>query len=126
MSLPNQTSRVTTGESIGNKGVRGKWILGRALRVSLLVYISSYLALSLQGRYEPELIGVGVVKQFGWAPRGFVTDFRWNYTLIAIYFPLYLLDTRLWHTTEAASSDRYPVNDVTAAEIGRVYEAWKK
>lgn len=97
------------------------WIR-RTLLVLLTAYVGSYLALSVQGRFEPALIGLNGVKRYMWAPCGFVTDFRWNRTLLAAYMPLYLLDTRLWHTT--ADLDCYPVNSVPASEIGRVYRAW--
>jgi hypothetical protein len=96
----------------------------RILIAVFAVYSISYLILSLQGRYEPQAIGLNGVKWYGWAPRGFVTDFRWNSSIGAFYLPLYSLDTSLWHTSDRAYSDRYPVNKVSASEIGRVYHAW--
>lgn len=104
--------------------LKRRWIR-ITLWTALAAYIGSYLVLSVQGRFEPAIIGLDV-KSYGWAPRGFVTDFRWNDTLIGAYIPLYLLDTRLWHTPEKARSDRYPVNSVPANEIGRVYKAWRE
>ena len=126
MSLPNRTSRVPTGKSVENKEAREKSRLVATLLASLAIYIGSYLALSVQGSFEPAVIGLGGVKRFMWAPRGFVTHFRWNSTMRAAYMPLYLLDTRLWHTSDDAYSDRYPVNSVPASEIDKVYAAWSE
>lgn len=89
-------------------------------------YILSYLVLSLQGRYEPSAIGLNGVKWYQWAPSGFVTDFRWNRSMSTGFLPLHFLDTKLWHTADSAYSKRYPVNEVSASEIGRVYRAWSQ
>ncbi len=98
--------------------------IGFALSAVVGAYILSYLALSLQGRYEPSAIGLNGVKWYRWAPRGFVTDFRWNSSMGAAFLPLHFLDTKLWHTSGRAHSERYPVNEVSASEIARVYRAW--
>lgn len=98
--------------------------IGLILCVTLAaLYIGSYLVLSLQGRYEPSVVGGNGVKRFQWAPRGFVTDFlRWDRTMSAVYFPLHFLDTSLWHTPDLARSERYPANEVSGSE--RVYREW--
>jgi hypothetical protein len=82
------------------------------LALLLIVYIVSYLALSLQGRYEPGAIGTSGVKWYEWAPSGFVTDHKWNRLLICPYYPLYLFDCRYWHTENEADGNKYPVNKV--------------
>jgi len=96
-----------------------------ALIASLLaVYVADYLRRTLQGRYEPGTIGLNGVKTYAWAPRGFVSDFRWNPNFIRFYLPLLVLDQGLWHTWEAAETGKYPVNRVGRDEIGKVYAAW--
>ena len=96
----------------------------RVIMTAACAYAGSYLVLSLLGRYEPAVIGSAGVKWYKWAPRGFVTDFKDNRTLTYFYFPLLLLDVHCWHTHDRARSGWYPVNEVTADEIGKVYEAW--
>ena len=103
--------------------LKRKWIFVTLL-VTLSAYIGSYLALSLQGRFEPSAIGLNGVKWYACAPRGFVTEFQWNSNLQTVYLPLYVLDTKLWHTSDDAYSDRYPINEIPADEIGQVYRAW--
>lgn len=88
------------------------------------VYVCSYLVLSLMGRYEPEAIGTNGVKWYAWAPKGFVHEFRWNMPMYFAYYPLYVLDRKLWHTRNRTG--RYPVNEVPVEEIYRVYEAWDR
>ena len=77
-----------------------------------LIYVGTYVVLSLAGRYEPAGWGSGGVKWYAWAPRGFVRDYRWNRALMCTFFPLYYLDTHFWHTHDAADSGDYPVNKV--------------
>jgi|GEM_PF-1835086 len=93
---------------------------------AVAAYVATYLWLSLHGRYEANVIGSGGVKWYMWAPKGFVTDFRWNKTLKRVFSPLLFLDTKLWHTWEKAEDDdsSYPVNEVSAEDIWKVYEAW--
>ena len=100
--------------------------IGITLSVAVGAYVVSYLVLSLQGRYEPSAIGLNGVKWYRWAPRGFVTDFRWSSSFAAVFLPLHFLDTKMWHTSDRARFDRYPVNEVSASEIGRVYQAWSQ
>lgn len=99
--------------------------IASALVASILAaYVADYLRRTVYGRYEPWTIGLNGVKTYAWAPRGFVSDFRWNTDLMRFYLPLVILDQRLWHTWEAAESGKYPVNRVGRDEIGKVYAAW--
>jgi hypothetical protein len=100
----------------------GKWIILTLLAL-LVIYLSSYLCLSLGGRYEPAGIGLNGVKSYNWAPRGFVTDYRWNRAPEAFYLPLYAVDILFWHTIDAADSGHYPVNRVDRKDIWKVYKA---
>jgi len=98
------------------------WI-SRILIFLLNAYVGSYIILSVQGRFEPAAFGLNGVKAYIWAPRGFLSHFRWNQTLRAAYMPIYWLDTRFWHTMDDAYTDRYPVNSNPASEFGRVHQA---
>jgi hypothetical protein len=116
-------------ELMSGKTVVGKrlvnWLLVAAAAGLLLsLYVGSYVLLSLGGRYESASIGLGGVKNYGWAPRGFVDDFVWDRSLMRVYFPLYQLDVRCWHTYADADSGKYPINEVAPEDIGRVYQAW--
>lgn len=86
-------------------------------------YVGSYLVLSLNGTYEPGSIGLNGVKSYSWAPRGFVTDFRWRRGLMVSYSPLYIVDQRYWHTPDKAYSGVYPVDWVSQEDIWKVYRA---
>ena len=91
----------------------------------LFVYVGGYLILSVSGRFEPEAIGLNGVKWYAWAPQGFVHNFRWSKPLKLVFTPLWIADTRLWHTSGKAESGRYPVDRVDQKNIGKVYQAWK-
>jgi hypothetical protein len=80
---------------------RRKLIFG-AISILFLAYAGSYLALSLRGRYEPAVIGLNGVKWYHWAPNGFVNEFRWHQGVMLVYYPLYILDIRVWHTSDKA------------------------
>jgi hypothetical protein len=69
------------------------------LVVGLLVvaaYVFSYVLISARGRFEPSLIGLNGVKRYGWAPEGFVSEFKWSRPKLLFYYPLYLIDTRFF------------------------------
>jgi hypothetical protein len=101
------------------------WLLVVAAVVLLLsVYVSSYVLMSVRGRYEPGAIGLGGVKDYRWAPSGFVDHFVWDRTLMCVYVPLHQLDVRCWHTDADAERGKYPINEVAPEDIGQVYEAW--
>lgn len=103
-----------------------KFLVPATLALGLFAYIGSYLWRSTQGRYEPAAVGLNGVKWYRWAPSGFVTDFRWNQTLMLVYYPLFFLDTRFWHSREDAYHGRYPINEVQDEDIGKVYRARKR
>ena len=93
------------------------------LLVLLVTYIGSYIILSKRGCYEPAAIGLGGVKAYGWAPRGFVDGYIWNRWPMIVYLPLWSLDMRFWHTDKKVWSGEYPVNEVKREEIWKVYKA---
>ena len=92
--------------------------------IAIAAYIISYLPLTFTGRYEPAGIGLSGVKFYSWAPRGFVDNFRWDKKRIYLYLPLIALDIYLWHTSDKALSDKYPINKVHPDDIWKVYKAW--
>jgi hypothetical protein len=99
-------------------------LLAFALLGILLAYVGNYVARSLQGRYEPAVIGLGGVKWYDWAPKGFVTDLQWDADLMRFYYPLWVLDDRLWHRPVSSSGrTSYPINE--PEHIGEVYRAWE-
>ena len=99
-----------------------KW-LSIALVALLVIYVGTYLRLSVTGRYEPASIGLNGVKSYAWAPAGFVTDYKWNSAPELIFVPLYALDISFWHTYDLAGSGRYPINKVDQKDIWKVYKA---
>ncbi len=107
-----------TGDAMGIKTV-----LGIALLALLLAYIFSYVGLSAGGCYEPAAIGLGGVKSYSWAPRGFIADYKWRHWPMFVYLPLWALDRHLWHTDDKSRSGRYPVDEVKLEDIWKVYKA---
>jgi hypothetical protein len=97
-----------------------------AIALLFAFYIGSYVKRSLGGRYEPASIGLKGVKWYDWAPRGFVTDFRWDVRLMFFYFPLHAADRLWWHKSEQDDDGKYPINEVAPDDIGNVYRAWKR
>ena len=93
-----------------SRSTRIKIILVASLTLALFAYVGSYLSRSMQGRYEPASIGLNGVKSYAWAPKGFVTDFKWNHPFMRVYFIPYYLDSQLWHTSDDAYGNIYPVN----------------
>jgi hypothetical protein len=93
---------------------RYRTVQSLCLAVCLLVciYIGVYALLSLNGRYEPAVVGLDHVKWYGWAPQGFVQESQWNRSLMWIFLPLYYLDTHFWHKGEHSDSGKYPINEV--------------
>jgi hypothetical protein len=87
-----------------------RW-LAIALVPLLGLYVGSYLALSLRGRYEPSVWGLNGVKWYSWAPAGFVEDLHWNHPIRITYLPLYCLDTQFWHREGYRERDgKYPIH----------------
>lgn len=80
------------------------------LGLAVALYVGSYVALSLQGRYEAFLWGVSGVKARAWIPNGFETKGNLNVGVFYAFYPLWYLDHRYWHTPDKAGSGLYPVN----------------
>ena len=103
--------------------MRNVKVLSIVLLTLLLVYVGTYVAISVDGCYEPVAIGLNGVKAYGWAPHGFVTHYTWNRWPL-FYLPLWSLDNRAWHTEAKVFSGRYPVDEVKREDIWKVYEAY--
>jgi hypothetical protein len=88
------------------------------------LYCGSYLLCSVQGRFEPMIIGLNGVKCYSWAPRGFCHEYKWNHKRERLYYGLWFLDTHLWHRSDLSTDSRYPKNE--PADILDVYRAWKE
>jgi len=89
-----------------------------------VIYVVSYIWISARGRFEPGQIGLNGVKRYSWAPEGFVNEFKWNHHKMLFYYPLYYIDTELFHDSDEQYSGRFPINEVPKSEIGKVYRAW--
>ena len=88
----------------------------------LVIYIGSYVVLSVGGCYEPAAIGLGGVKAYAWAPRSFYVGNQWQRCPM-IYAPLFILDRQLWHTQEKSWSGQYPIDKVKREDIWKLYQA---
>ena len=89
----------------------------RSLTLALFVlvlcgYVAVYVALSLNGRYQPAGWGACGVKWYSWAPAGFVRerDSHWSGPMMCVFLPLYYVDTHYWHRDADSDSGKYPVN----------------
>jgi hypothetical protein len=83
-----------------------------ALVTLCAMYVLSYSALSVSGRYEPAAWGTNGVKWYSWAPAGFVRskDLAWRRHTLLMFYPLYRLDTKFWHTEAKMFTGKYPAN----------------
>ena len=90
----------------------------------ILLYVVSYIVLSLNGQFEPSLIGTNGVKEYSWAPSGFVNDYKWNRAYRNTFLPLWFIDTHCWHQWNDAYSGSYPIHD--PQNIEDVYRGWAK
>ena len=71
-----------------------------------------YLVLSLNGRYEPMGWGLSGVKDYQWAPVGFVKDFKWRMPMIWIFLPDWEVDRFFWHTEDRMYDGKLPANRI--------------
>ena len=82
--------------------------MGKVFAMVLAVYIGSYLTLTLFGRPEVATSGLSGPKTYGWAPYGFFDSSAHHWTkLMFPYFPLYVIDIRVWHKDIPAGTKRY-------------------
>ncbi len=73
----------------------------------LLAYVGSYVTLSLNGYYYPGAYGLQGEKWFNWSPAGFSSrkEYRWSYTMMFFYLPLWEVD-RIWiHPVDFGTTD---------------------
>lgn len=81
------------------------------------LYTSTYLVLTLNGRYEPITFGAGHVKTYRWSPAGFDLDYpqapATTRALMRIFLPLYMADISQWHADVRSGYDGdYPIRRV--------------
>ena len=92
-------------------------MVSRLCAFLLMAYILAYAILSLNGRYEPEFVGLAGVKSYAWAPYGFYdADHAWKGSLYArqhpeertggwrnsiimVFGPLWIVDIHFIHCT---------------------------
>ena len=96
---------------------RGLWVCAGVKCVKVLcflvvAYVVVYVVLSMNGSYEPDAFSLRGVIDYEWAPFGFYAkpvpkrsaatrdvDFGdWNRVMLRIFFPLWYIDIRLFHT----------------------------
>jgi hypothetical protein len=78
---------------------------GVFLFLAFFGYVSIYFVLSLNGQYEPEIVGAQGVKSYVWAPAAFYrtasSDSKfttgWNPVLQKLFYPLWRIDARYIH-----------------------------
>ena len=90
---------------------RVSWITAGAL----VLYVTSYVAFSTWGQYvgtRATLPSQGtLLPRYEWAPGEFFdySDSTWRRSHLIVFYPLWWLDNRFWHTAKAAQSGQYPV-----------------
>lgn len=94
--------------------------------IALTKYCCSYTTFSLEGQFEPEVIGLNGVKFYSWAPKGFVDKFEWDNSRVTFYRGLWALDNLFWHKSGPGYDlpGNYPVDFVPQGDIGKLYRAW--
>jgi len=86
-------------------------VYGIAVVLMLFVYVTSYILISTIGRYEPAAFGSNGVKWHMWAPRGFPDSLSTKHMSWQLLFvPLWLVDSRIWHTSDKAHDPGYRRN----------------
>lgn len=86
----------------------------------VLLYVVSYLILTLGGAYAPSTYGLRVDKDgktisapkwYSWAPMGFAGEHdHWSMMVALFYCPLYVADRTWWHTDDRQFSGNYPIH----------------
>ena len=92
--------------------MKGKIIILAILAV-LALYVVGYAILSSQGQYVPGAWGGSWVKQYVWAPRGFVSGpagTQWHRLPVYFFLPAWWVDQHFVHTLDRASEDKVPIN----------------
>jgi hypothetical protein len=116
MKLPRPDTSFTQSESqdqaVCKKEKHGikKYFFGFFFGGLIFFYITTYLTLSLCGRYEPSVLGAAGVKSYAWAPKGFYTNHYWKISWMMTFFPLYFADTKLWHDDDDWDKGKFPVD----------------
>ncbi len=108
---------------VAKKPMRNRWVAG--VLYVWGAYTLLYIALSLNGRYEPSIIGLNGVKCYDWAPKGFVRDYKWSSAMMRTFSLYHMLDNQLWHKYGSLEEIGHrPVNEVKVEDIWKVYHAW--
>ena len=93
--------------------MKTKLFMKRAIPI-LVIYVTSYAILSAQGRYVPRLTDQnGVVEQYVWAPRGFVSrgaGTNWRHLLVYGFLPAFWIDQHFIHYSDLADDGKHPIN----------------
>jgi hypothetical protein len=91
--------------------------------VFVFAYLSSYVYLSNNGKYEPIMVDLRGVERLAWAPQGFfqeglirgrktIQQPKWRTSLSGAYLPLVFLDWKLWHLDiQLGDKTTYPVDE---------------
>ena len=79
----------------------------------MTLYTSSYMKKSLNGRYEPSLMGYRQVKSWRWMPKGVSLRARKNLQYM-FYLPLIVIDHAFWHTDVGGSKNTLSPEDYEA------------
>jgi hypothetical protein len=68
----------------------------------LMSYMGSYYVRTIEGEYVPGGFSSWGVTHFTWAPKGMVDPetHRWSRSFQYFYYPLLILDWKIWHTFE--------------------------
>ena len=74
-----------------------------------MLYVASYLVLSLPGTYGAMSYGAGGPKFYCWYPKGFHFHHARGKALTVFYYPLWRFDNTLWHSPRHLRSGAYPV-----------------
>jgi len=94
------------------------------LFIALILYVGCYIPLSIYGRYEPYAIGLDWVKDYGWAPAGYVNNYKFNRPMFYFFAPLWAIDVRVWHRWDDWDSGKYPVH--APVDLDDVRRAWHR
>lgn len=100
-----------------------------AILAAFSIYVWVYVILSLRGQYVPAAWGLGWVKWYNWAPRGFVSGpegIQQNRTIETLFLPLWSFDMRFIHTSAKAGCGRYPVNTTLDDQLRGWLEKYKE
>jgi hypothetical protein len=98
----------------------------RIIIAILLLYVLSYVVLSVCGRYQPLSVGLANVKEYAWAPfafydpdhawpRSYYAEHHptektggWSTAMMLTFYPLWLIDVGCIHTESRMPPNKSP------------------